>query len=64
MGTRRVGAVSVFPFHRKRATRPESGSVLVVSSAAYKLENFNVYIFSFWLVPTLSPTPSDSLEFR
>lgn len=50
MGTRRVGAVLVFPLHRKRATRPESGSLLVVSFAAYKLENFNIYIFSFGLV--------------
>ena len=47
---RRVGS----PSSSERATRPESGSLLVVSFAAYKLENFNIIYLSFGSRP---PTP-------
>ena len=43
---RRVGS----PSSSERATRPESGSLLVVSFAAHKLENFNIIYLSFGLV--------------
>ena len=42
MGTGRVGAVSGFPSSSVKGDPPDSGSLLVVSFAAHKLENFNI----------------------
>ena len=54
MGAGRVGAVSGFPSSSVKGDPPDSGSLLVVSFAAYKLENFNIIYFSFGSRP---PTP-------